>query len=217
MDNDRVMNTYTLYTINRFKRHLLHNTIQVLQGEQVFINRVLSAYNHDKTSYLWQPEADLYLHQYLRFINKYQLRADYEDYKYDDFVNDRFYRILNAEWGVCLLNADDYFYQIGDNSYIYFAFLLDNIETAERDTNIWYRNSSDYQKQYLLAINYQTKHLALKLQPVLKYYNDIYETEVQTDVSIRLQNLHLQASINPIAKQDNKMIWRFNFGVNYEF
>ncbi|MCL2063429.1 MAG: hypothetical protein FWG98_03525 [Candidatus Cloacimonetes bacterium] len=235
LDNDRVMTTYSLFTNSNFNRHWLKNTMQIFNGKQVYIDRLLSANNQDILIYQWIPEAEFYLHKNIRFYNKYVIRADYDYFIWHDFLKDRFYRYLSGEWGIRFINGNMIFsnssisldnlvqtYQLKDNNYydrfeVYTAFILEHNETAENDEGVWYINNSEYMRTYLLSVNYIRNNVFLRIQPVVKYFNESFESEVQVDLNLIFGDLILNTSINPIGRQFNEMIWRFNLNVMYRF
>jgi hypothetical protein len=217
MDYDLVMNSYSIYSVKNYKRHSFYNTMQIYQGELVNIHSGQSAYNHKKMSYIWNPETDLYLSRHFRLVNKYRMRADYEDYIWTEFIKDRFYRSLSGEWGIRFLQSNLMAFWLYDNFSIYGAFSLEHIETAVKEDGMWFRNSSEYQRNYLLSLDYQKRNFLLRVKPVVKYYNRTFESEIQTDATLNLQNFQIITSINPVGRQFNKMIWRFNLFVQYGF
>ena len=233
LDNDRAMTTYSLFSTSNFQGHSIKNSFQIFQGQQVYIDRLLSANNQEILIYQWIPEAEIYLHRNFRLINKYIMRADYDYFIYHEFLNDRFYRYLSAEWGLRFFNFthasstlrgyylesphEAIFIDRGNGFDIYAAFILEHNETAEKEEGIWYRNNGEYLRSYIVSMNYIKENYSLGLQPALKYFNQTYESEVQIDVNLYIGDLLLNTSINPIGRQFNEMIWRFNVNVIYMF
>ena len=217
LDNDRVINSYLISLVNNFKNHKINNTLQFFNGEQVYIDRILSANNHKKLSYLWSPETQVKIFNNIYLINKYQVRADYEYFIWNEFLKDRFYRSLNAEWGVRVFSKS-YNMWYYDFFSTYFAFILDHTEAAENEDGNWYRNNNEYQRKYLMSVNYQKKNFIISFQPLIKYYNHSFESEFQADTTFKIGNdLAISSSLNPIGRQFNKMIWRFSANVTYSF
>ena len=222
LDNDRVMTSYTLLLINNFWNNTIKNTFQFFQGQQIYIDKTMSANNHEIQNYHWTPEAELYLNQYFKLYNKYTLRAYYENFIYIDFLNDRFYRNITAEWGIRFL---DKYIQVNNQKtgvlYDYFdvyaAFILEHSENAEKLEDIWYKNNSEYIRKYLISMEYYKNNFHLRLMPILYYFQSSIESEVQIDLNMILGDLTLNTSINPIGRQYNKTIWRFNFNLMYNW
>ena len=221
LDNDRVMTSYSIFVVNNFQNHNMKNIVQVFQGEQVYTNSILSANNHEKVIYQWSPEVELFLNHYFKFINKYTMRADYDYFIWHDFLKDRFYRYLSAEWGIRFFEKNHFLSQSRRNTYdfigIYTAFILEHNETAEKYNSVWYRNSSQYLRSYVVSVIYQKDEFYIRLQPEIKYDNNTIESEVQFDSSYTVGDFTVSTSVNPIGKQFNKMIWRFNLSVQYMF
>ena len=222
LDNDRLMTTYTLLTNTSFHRNIFKNSFQYFQGKQIYIDKALSANNHEIYNYQWVPESEFYINHNFRFYNKYTLRAYYDRFIWSEFLNDRFYRYLSGEWGIRFIDQ----YQnpnnrktglLYDRFTVYTAFIIEHTETAENIDDQWYRNNIDYIRNYLLSIEYYKNNFFIRMMPLFKYYNKSIESEIQTDLNLVLGDLLINASVNPIGRQFNTMIWRFNVNLQYNF
>lgn len=218
LDNDRYSNSYNLFLNKKTYRTQVSNSFTFSKGKQVYIDRLLSANNHDKLSYIWIPEIEYYFLNNYTFYNRYQIRADYEKFVWSEYLNDRFFRNLNAEWGISYKNYFNILHNNADFIDIYFAFILEHSETAENLSNQWIRNSSEYNRKFLMQFIYNNHFLNFRFQPLLKYFDKSFESEFQTDLSASLtKDFLFTFSINPVGKQFNKMIWRLNTSLQYRF
>ncbi|MFO7660703.1 MAG: hypothetical protein R6V77_07305 [Candidatus Cloacimonadaceae bacterium] len=101
LDNDYLTNTYKLGWILYWKdRMRVANRLLYWQRDDVFINAVLSANNSTITGLQWQPECDILLGDSFLLHQDYQIRADYDNYKYNLFteIKDTFYRRVSASY-----------------------------------------------------------------------------------------------------------------------
>ena len=218
LDNDRYMNSYNLFVKKRIKNSLFINNFNFIKGQQVYIDQLLSANNHDKLSYIWMPEFEYSFQRNISLINRYQMRADYENFVWKEYLNDRFYRNLNCEWGINISKHND-LQDFQKNHYqIYSAFVLEHSETAEKIEDQWIRNTNEYQRKYIVSFSYSSDTFSFRFQPLLKYFNNSFESEFQTEIYYTIQdNLFFNITINPIGKQFNQMIWRLNTTIQYNF
>lgn len=216
LDNDRYLNSYNIYILKNFKNFHIANSFSYINGEQVYIDKLLSANNHNKKSYIWIPEFEYHFSKSLNIFNRYSIRADYETFIWNEYMNDRFFRNLNGEWG---LKIKGYMNENNDNTFqIYTAFILEHSETAELLDDKWIQNINEYQRKYLISLTINHRFIYFKFQPLLKNFNDNYEIELQTDLICNVQdNLYFTISVNPVGKTFNQMIWRLNTSLKYNF
>jgi len=214
MDNDRTTNSYTVFFTNLFHGHFIKNHLQYIIGEQVFISSIMSANIHRRESYLWNTELDLRINDQFRLINHNRIRADYEYFLWTEFLRDRFFRNFYGEWGVRYTMMNTRFF---DHLIIYPAYAIENSETAQKIDSLWQRNTSEYQRRYLISINYHKKVFHLMLEPSYRYFNRMFEFELQSDASIIMNDFMLTLNVNPIGRHFNTMIWRVNLNLMYSF
>lgn len=204
MDNDRLNHFVSLMAYNIMTPAVhLKNFFSYHQSHQVYISRSLSANNNLKKTYFFKPEGKVFFNDKFNFYNNYSITATYEDYKYDEYRNDRFYRKLNGEWGFAFRSSSD-----NVNRFIC-SFIYETNETAEDQNNSWKLNSHSIIRYYVIKYTGQYKTVRISLEPQLKYLYQTFETEMLADMVINLnRQSYLKCTINPMGNRFNALIWK---------
>ena len=210
MDNDRLLNSYSLQTQNKVFSNIIKNSFRFLNGEQRYLASSLSAYNHKKENYLWVPELNIYLCNPLTLNNNYKLEVDYEDYVWENTFNNKLYRSFYGEWGILYHHPEIILS-------IYPAFAIENTETAEYINHQWYRWSNEYIRYYFIRIEYQNPRLSYSIVPLLKYYTSNYEIEMESILSFNLPNSRINSQISTMGNRLNYLVWNFVLSFEYIF
>ena len=213
MDNDRFNQFFSVSTFNIINKNMIFkNYVSYLISNQVYINRVLSANNNQKKTYFLKPEYRVNLFNNFQFYNIYSLRATYEDFIWNEYQTDRFYRKLNGEWGfIFLQEAEDDFRLLA-------SFNYETDETAENIDSSWVLNNKTITRYYSLKYTSRLKKLRINIEPQIKYLYKNFETEMLVDLQYLInQNSYVKFYINPFGNQFNTLIWKtgLEMSINY--
>ena len=233
LDNDYLSAIWRLGWSMFLKDRLrLANRILYLQRQEVFIDSWLSANNNNLTSLQWQPEIDLLIGDCLMLKQEYQLRADYDDYLYNDFsgIKDTFYRQAGTS---CHLIYDTsplaakleipIWADLPFRSRDLTAFRLDlgyaweRNETSSKEGDIYYINGR-YDRQ-TLSLLLQKQHGIVIGQIFPKYsWGNWKEMNLLVSAAIKMNsNSSFELSLNPLGPDLDSLDWRFGCNLALAF
>lgn len=204
LDNDRQIKSISFIAKELFNPFLLFSTSASYQvTDEVFISKYLSSNNNVKSTYLLQPEITGILNNYLELFNRYQLRATFENYQWNDLRNDRYYRKLEFENGIRIKIQSNYFF-LAEVLYTYITN-----ETADKKNDSWLKNNENIVRIYSINLKLQNERFSFILEPQLKYEYHNFETELLFESDINLQkDTFIKFSFNPIGKTFNTFVWK---------
>jgi hypothetical protein len=211
LDNDRQIQLFRIYLQDKINHFINVNSLFSMQrSHEIYINSSLSSNNNRKTTYIIQPELISVLNPNLQIFNKYNIRATYENYIWNDYLNDRFYRRITGEWGINILDSED------ENDRLQLSYSYDSNETADYQSSDWYMTSGNIIRTISVKLKMSSDKLTYRIEPQLKYEYQNYESEVLMDMNWNfLPDSHLRIAINPIGDTFNKLIWKVS--ANLEF
>lgn len=233
LDNDYLTNAWRLGWIVFWKdRMRIANRVLYQVKDEVFIDSWLSANNNTLTSLQWQPECDIMLGDSFQMHQEYQIRADYNDYYYNEFsgIKDTFYRKIEAgyrltydssplsaktdvpKWSLLPYRSRNLSALRIDAGYAW-----ERNETSAKDGDIYYINGR-YDRQTLsLLLQKQYGILIGQLNPKYSWGN-WKEYSLLLSSAWRLnRNSTLEISLNPIGADLDDLDWRAACSLNLIF
>jgi hypothetical protein len=233
LDNDFLSTTWKFGWIMFWKERIRFANRFLYTGKQeVFINSSLSAYNNSIRGYQWQPECDVLLGDCLLLHQDYQLRADYDNYKYHEFssVKDTFYRKVAASYNLVYDNSPlalkltqpnwitlPFRNRIQDAKRVEMLFSWERTETADKNGNIYNLNGTDTRQIASLTLQQQLGMAIFLLQP--KYtWGSWKEYSLLISAALHLNRDSVaQFNVNPIGPDFDNLDWRLYCSVNLMF
>lgn len=212
LDNDRQIQLFSLYIQDQLNHLVSINGLASLQrSHEVFISSSLSSNNNRKTTYLIQPEIMTQLSNNFQIFNKYHIRATYENYIWNDYLNDRFYRRINAEWGFNLGKNQEL-----NRSRLQVSYSYESNETADYNKSEWLVNSRNIIRTISGKLRINQDRLTYRIEPQMKYQYKKYESEILFDLNWNfMPESSFKITINPIGNTFNKLIWKVYAGMDF--
>ncbi len=233
LDNDYLTNTYKLGWILYWKSRMrVANRLLYWQRDDVFINAVLSANNSTITGLQWQPECDLLLGDSFLLHQEYQIRADYDDYKYNLFteIRDTFYRKVSASYHIVYdstplaakltltkWNQLPYRSRRTDAFRADLSFDWERNETGIKEGNEYLINGIDERHNISCMLQAQRGIAIMQVQP--KYsWGTWKEYSLMLSSAWQLNRDSLaEIRVNPIGSDLNDLDWRVYCSLNLMF
>ncbi|HPM00617.1 MAG TPA: hypothetical protein PK816_00560 [Candidatus Cloacimonadota bacterium] len=214
LDNDRQIQIGTLILQEQINRNIgIKNLFSYQRNHEVFIDKTLSSNNNRKSTYIFQPELVTQITNKLQFYNKFQLRATYENYIWNDFLSDRFYRKLTSEYGLNVINLNR-----NKNSRLQVSYSYETNETADKKAGLWYRNNQNIIRIYAARFRMIHQSLDYRIEPQIKYHYQSYEADILFDANWHFaKDSSLRISVNPIGKTFNQFIWKASINFEYSY
>jgi len=233
LDNDYLSNIYKLGWILFWKDRIrIANRLLYLQKEEVFLNESLSANNNTVTGLQWQPECDIFLGDSFLLHQDYQIRADYDDYYYNNFseIKDTFYRQLTANYHI-LYDSTPLAAKINLPKWNFLPFRSRNTEAFRMDVGYsWERIETSTKEEDIYIVNgiedKQTLSCLLQKQygivicQLYPKYSWGYWREYNCLLSAAWQlnkDSIAELSLNPIGPELNNLDWRISCSINLMF
>lgn len=204
LDNDRQIKSLSLNLKELLNPKLMISTTGSYQIiDEVFISKYLSSNNNVKSTYILQPEITGILNDHFELFNRYQLRATFENYQWNDLINDRYYRKLEYESGM-RFKYDPFNSLISEVIYTYITN-----ETADKINNEWLKNNKNIVRIYAVNVNLKTDSYNVIIQPQFKYEYGNYETELLFELDKKIfENSNVKFSFNPMGQTFNSFVWK---------
>jgi hypothetical protein len=230
LDNDQRYEEQQISLYLYFRDGLrLINHFSFMSREEVYLKSDMSANNKNTRIYNLLPALNIALSRNLLFTQEYHLRADYDDFIYDDTIRDRMYRRFSAAYSLLSglpWKSGHYRYTPERESfYSSFDFLLG--VSYKYDTNSSGNRAGDAYE--IFAENeYHTLQfelfrrvyaLELGMRPRFIWSNIRYEFSHNFDISYYFPNRSNYVSFNINSSGSNKedLLWRIKALVNIYF
>jgi len=202
----------------------------IFKSEQIYLFSEMSGENNTKTSYNLIPNSEFIFGNRFIFSQSYHIRADYEEFIWNELKENRFFRRLVASWKICY-DESDYF---ANSSTTYWRhlpgqFILEpwtiflEYKLTENSTGNWINDyfeiHSQRQVQDIIADiqrewNRFKLHSATRITWVDKEreYNQLAEISYSINPSS-----YAIISVNPVGPDRNNIDWRVNVEIRLEF
>ncbi|MCB5260691.1 MAG: hypothetical protein M0Q19_04170 [Candidatus Cloacimonetes bacterium] len=117
-DNDLRTRSARLGWKHYYKNFIrLSNWFNYSIREDVYLNSMLSANNHEMQSFTLFPEAEILLGDRIAFIQSYQIRTDYTDFLYSSIRTAKLYRQLGCKFNL-IFDSYPYIARSGDDVWL---------------------------------------------------------------------------------------------------
>lgn len=219
LDNDQFYqnNSITFY-INSFETILFSTIFSLNTRQEIFIDSMMSASNKKKESYNIIPRLTIFLHNNLKLLQEYHLRADYDKFEWKEKFNDRLYRMFSA----------DYRWEYSSGGFLYKKHNEPNFGVF-LSYRYLHNNTGDYidDKYYIYTENkYHKTELGLTISksghrfvfnPTVSWHSQTEISQV-VELSYRLSELSfLDLVVNPYWYELDNIKWRINCSFSYYF
>lgn len=233
LDNDYLTNAWRLGWIVFWKDRLrIANRLLYQVKDEIFLDSWLSANNNTLSSLLWQPECDILLGDSFQLHQEYQIRADYDNYFFNEFsgIRDTFYRKIEAAYHLTydstpLAAKTDApkWSLLPYRSRNLSAFRIDagyaweRNETSAKDGDIYFINGRYDRQTISLLLQKQYGILIGQLNPKYSWGN-WKEYSLLLSSAWRLnRSSTLEISLNPIGADLDSLDWRAACALNLIF
>ena len=233
LDNDylsKILNLgWTVYWKDRIRisNHVLYST-----KDEVFLDALLSANNNTVTGLQWQPECDILLGDSFLFQQDYQIRADYDNYYYNNFndIQDTFYRRLYYSYHL-IYDSTPIVAKLTSPKWILLPFRSRNPEAVRFDANYsWERNETSAKDGNVYIINGVNERRILSLLFQKQYGIGIYQVMPKyswgewKEYSLLMssiwqlnRNSFAEINLNPLGESLKSLDWRISCSINLLF
>ena len=212
-DNDQISNSLELTYIGQFgNRFRFRNRLLYYLNEQVYISSSMSGNNKIRNSYNLLPDINIHLGMGIYFYQYYHLMADYDDFVWDDFNQDRLFRRLTAAYQIAYDPGRSFFksYSYTPSSPIFLSFLYEYLkkDSGEMNGSIYTRvNESEIHKFCFdirvgidnVTFTSKTTYFQSNLKELDEKMSVMYEFSDKSFVSI---------NINPNKASLEKFYWK---------
>ncbi|MEA1972983.1 MAG: hypothetical protein U9N34_06795 [Candidatus Cloacimonadota bacterium] len=209
-DNDIASNLNQLSLFYHYKEAInLSTHIYYKRSKEVYISSEMSGKNKTKKTYKLQPILDIELTPYITLNQEYLLQANYDDYKWNEYYNDRYFRRLKA----------DYFLEFTDISYFDFKLFYgyENNDSGENYENYYIKLNQAIIHKYEISIAYNYQKINMIFEPSLIKKNQ-KEIVAKSTLSYELsQNSYAGLRITPTYYESDRPFWRVDFWFDYTF
>lgn len=233
LDNDYLNNVYKLGWILFWKDRIrIANRLLYLQKEEVFLDESLSANNNTVTGLQWQPECDIILGDCFLLHQDYQIRADYDNYYYNNFseIKDTFYRQLSADYHI-LYDSTPLAAKITLPKWNFLPFRSRNteafrmdigykwerIETSTKEDDVYIVNGIEDKQTLSCMLQKQYGIVICQLYPKYSWgnwreYNLLLSAAWQLN-----RDSVAEFSLNPVGPELHDLDWRIYCSINLVF
>ncbi len=212
-DNDQISNSIELTYIGQFgKRFRFRNRLLYYLNEQVYISSVMSGNNKVRNSYNLLPDINIHLGHGFYFYQYYHLMADYDDFVWDEFNQDRLFRRLTAAYQLAYDPGRSFFttYTYTPDSPVFVSFLYEYLmkDSGEMNGNIYTKfNESEIHKFCFdmklnidkITFTSKTTYFQSNLKELDEKMSIIYEFSDQSFLAV---------NINPNKASLEKFYWK---------
>ncbi|MCB5249922.1 MAG: hypothetical protein RBS16_04800 [Candidatus Cloacimonadales bacterium] len=214
LDNDRQIQIGSLYLQEQLNSIvMLKSTFSIQRNHEVYIDKSLSSNNNRKTTYILQPEIVSSITEKIQLFNSYNLKANYENYIWNEHINDRYYRRLSAEYGFKAIRLNS-----NPESSVQISSIYETNETAERQSSQWYKNSQNIIRTYAVKLKMYKDNFDYQVEPQLKYHFKKHEIDIMFNMNWHYAtNSFIRVNINPIGTTFNKFIWKAFIDINFTY
>ncbi len=233
LDNDYLTNAWRVGWIVFWKdRMRIANRVLYQVKDEVFLDSWLSANNNTLTSLQWQPECDILLGDSFQLHQEYQIRADYDDYFYNEFsgIRDTFYRKIEAGYRLTYDSSPlaaktdipkwsllPYRNRSLSALRIDVGYNWERNETSAKEGDIYYINGRYDRQTISLLLQKQYGILIGQLNPKYSWGN-WKEYSLLMSCAWRLnRNSTLELSLNPVGADTDALDWRASCSLNLIF
>ncbi len=221
-DNDQISNSIELTYIGQFgKRFRFRNRMFYYLNEQVYISSVMSGNNKIRNSYNLLPDINIHLGRGFYFYQYYHLMADYDDFVWDEFNQDRLFRRLTAAYQLAYDPGRSFFttYTYTPSSPIFMSFLYEYLkkDSGEMNGDIYTKfNESEIHKFCFdlrleidrITFTSKTTYFQSNLKELDEKMSLIYEFSDKSFISI---------NINPNKASLEKFYWKVSTEILLNF
>ncbi|MDX9870103.1 MAG: hypothetical protein RBS92_05185 [Candidatus Cloacimonadales bacterium] len=214
LDNDRQIQIGSIYLKEQLNPIiLLKSLFSIQRNHEVYIDKSLSSNNNRKTTYIFQPEIVSNLTEKLQLFNNYNLKSNYENYIWNEHLNDRFYRRLSAEFGFKANRLNK-----NPESSLQVSGIYETNETAEKQGANWYRNNQNIIRTIAVQLNMFNDNFEYKVAPQVKYHYQKHEFDILFNMNWYFaKDSAIRFNINPIGNTFNKFIWKAFINIDFVY
>jgi hypothetical protein len=198
--------------------------------EDVYMNSLLSANNHNLESYGFQPEAAILLGDRVAFIQSYQIRTDYTQYHFQKQRTDKLYRLLACQFNL-VFDSFPYVARSGDARWFSMPYRGNSGSAFLSDLSLAYEENQSGDKQgELYNINSKTRkyvaNLTLKHDIGTFYYSVApqYSWGTWQEYSLKAgtywkfdNGSYLELGLTPISEDLKQIDWRSSVNLSIIF
>lgn len=246
LDNDELIDETQVSAYLKLNPSInLINHFYYTRRHEVYLQSSMSGNNKITRTYHLLPSLDIEISNYLRLRQDYHLRADYDDYSWDGFHNDRMYRKFSASYAILShlplgIDSISYFdnnipYYFNGNNYenyleygnfhnrqsiiINLRYTYDTNDSGFLVNDKYDIYASNVYHTYELELMRKFSRIDLIVTPRYVRTNDTYEFNHKLGLNYYLPGETGFSSLllNPRGKSIDDITWRVDFSINYEW
>ncbi len=230
-DNDRLqerMNIGMYYYL--YDRLHTSTLFYVLRTEQAYLFSEMSGNNRVTTSYNLQPEIAIAYGERFQVKQTYAIRADYEDYEWNQLHTDRFYRRLEA--GASFIYDESLDMQLtsegmwkhlhlnGDVEHPFAAILsykYDNSASGEKEDDHYNITLERENHEVMLEMIKSWERFYIRSLSIVTW-TTYTEIQQRLELSVFLSELsQASISVHPISRDFEEPEWKLNIDIELSF
>lgn len=198
--------------------------------EDVYIDSLLSANNHQLKSLSYLPEINILLGDRLCFQQSYQIRADYTDYRYAKKNSDRLYRQLGYRFSL-IFDSYPYVARSGDNKWFQMlyrpnpgsafmsdvSFAYEENQYAQKEGNYYLINTKNRRYQARLTLRHDIGEFYYSINPQY-VWGTWQEYSVMAGFNWQFNNQsYLEITLTPSSEKLPEIDWRSSVNLSLRF
>lgn len=198
--------------------------------EDVYLDSLLSANNHDLKSISYLPKIDILLGDRIVFTQNYQLRTDYTDYHFETERTGKLYRQLGYRYNL-IFDSYPYIARSMDNKWLSLPYRRNRGSAFMIDVGFSYEENQ-YASKVTNFYQIETKNRKYQASLMLKhdigdfYYsiNHLYSWGTWTEYGLDFaanwnfdNGSWLELSLSPISEDLKDIDWRSSVTLNLRF
>lgn len=230
-DNDLRTRSSRLGWKHYYRDHIkISNWLALNLREDVYIDSLLSANNHDIKSLSYQPEVDILLGDRLCFKQSYQIRADYTDYMYYTKNTPKLYRQLAYRYSF-IFDSYPYLARAGDEKWFRMpyrpnrgsafmadiSFAYEENQYADKEDSYYLIHTKNRRYQAMLTLRHDIGEFHYSLIPQY-VWGTWQEYSMVAGFNWQFNNQsYFEITLTPVSEKLPDIDWRSSVNLSLRF